>query len=67
MTKPDLSILMQRFLHLANAQGSDAAQHEIFAGLAPLAPATVALRRALLAGLMQDAQGKFFYRKDARP
>lgn len=66
MSDHDLNNLKQRFLYLANEQGRDAAERETFAGLKPLAPTTEALRRALLADLKQDADGKFFYRTEAR-
>lgn len=61
MTIDDLKQLKQRFVELANEKGVDAAENEFFAARNSLAPATVALRRALLADLAQDEQGHFFY------
>lgn len=67
MNSHDLSNLQQRFLWLISQHGgTEAALAQMFAGLDPLAPTNEALRRALLADLMQDADGKFFYRTEAK-
>jgi hypothetical protein len=62
MAHHDLNILKQRFLLVANERGIEAAEREFLAALDPLHPTTAAVHRALLADLMQDADGKFFYR-----
>jgi hypothetical protein len=62
MNAPDLNILKQRFTMIANEEGIDAAERKLLAGRDPLDPATVALRRALLAELVQDEHGQYSYR-----
>jgi hypothetical protein len=53
--------LKERFLRIANEQGVEIAERQLFAGLDPLAPATVALHRTLLGDLKTDERGRFFY------
>lgn len=61
MQDPNINDVKQRFLCLVNKNGIEAAEREFFSGLDPLAPATLALRRALLSGLMHDECGRCFY------
>ncbi|MFZ5593244.1 MAG: hypothetical protein ACOY4D_03080 [Pseudomonadota bacterium] len=56
--------LKRRFAALVQERGFEAAVREVSGSLDRLAPAPLALRRALISGLMQDERGQCFYPKD---